>query len=667
MTRSRQRFSYVTSDVTCPTGDQNIQSLQECSLYLDIKHSIGALCIAMVYGKLIARQYYFLIPFLLLLFAESGRTAGLQTQFGVAGLRRIQYNQTVLMDADSNGQDAFTIGEYRLISRDGAVKNLWGENTVARSWNVLTSTLTWNYPWGTVRTRYSQSGDTLKLSVSVTNTSREDAIEGLNIYPCYIHFPQMPAGFVSLNYPQIKFGLDGPGITMADYGSGLIAIEDQDFTKPLYTGFSSTGTLAYHVLIGSTYNSGQPKSWPKNTRPIPAGASDQYTVLIRFGSGGLSLSSVAANTYARYRSAWPFLLNWPDRHPIGALFLSSSGSGDIHRKAGFPTNPRRYFNDPKVNVTTSAGLQAFQRRVLAGADGSIKVIKDTGGHGMITWDIEGEEYPQETSYVCDPEKLAQLSPEMESAVTDAPYSGMKLADAFFKKFKDAGLKTGVCIRPQNFEVAPDGSASQNFLDAEITDENRIDAAVSAELIRKITYARNRWGITMAYIDSAVNKNGGALNAAVFRTVVQAFPDMLLIPEESTPAHLAYSSPWAQLSNRGFAGTPANNKLAYPEGFSSIYVADAPRNLTTGKLAQYDQLVQGVKQGDILIFRGFFDDRYFNDQVKAIYADAHSSALAGYTFRSNSKWLIPVTMAGAITTVASVLGLLWTRTKRASSN
>lgn len=244
-----------------------------------------------------------------------------------------------------------------------------------------------------------------------------------------------------------------------------------------------------------------------------------------------------------------------------------------------------------------SGLRAFQERVLAGADGSIAVVKSVGGQGVIAWDIEGQEYPQSTSYVCDPEKLQQLAPEMESAIqNESPYAGMRLADAFFKKFKDAGLKIGVCIRPQELVVQPNGSASQVYLDAGLKSQSQISAAVSKELIRKITYAKTRWAIDFVYIDSTVTDRGGTLNADVFRSVLMAFPDMLLIPEQKTSAHFAYAAPWSQPSTGAYVRTPPEVKRLYPKAFSSIYIADAPKDAQTGNLSHYDQYVLGCSGG-----------------------------------------------------------------------
>ena len=58
---------------------------------------------------------------------------------------------------------------------------------------------------------------------------------------------------------------------------------------------------------------------------------------------------------------------------------------------------------------------------------------------VIVWDLEGQEKPHCISYVGDPRKLPQVAPEMD-----------RFADAFMKKFRDAGFRTGLTLRPTDY-------------------------------------------------------------------------------------------------------------------------------------------------------------------------------------------------------------------------
>jgi hypothetical protein len=210
--------------------------------------------------------------------------------------------------------------------------------------------------------------------------------------------------------------------------------------------------------------------------------------------------------------------------------------------------------------------------------------------GAITWDIEGQQYPQATSYVCSPDQIAQVAPEMESVVTESssPYVGMKLDDAYFKIMRDAGFRVGVCIRPQHFTLNADGSAEQVYL---------ANTAVATELIRKMKYAHDRWGATLFYVDSTVESNGAVLDASIFQQVAAALPDSLISPEESTPKYYAYTAPFRTFIFHGDLGTDPTIYNYYPKAFSLVLINDVdPGTL----MAARSQLAAAVRGGDILM-------------------------------------------------------------------
>src|ERR1700722_17878916 len=168
---------------------------------------------------------------------------------------------------------------------------------------------------------------------------------------------------------------------------------------------------------------------------------------------------------------WPMGVQWPDRRPIGVLFLAST----YHASA---TNPRGWFNDRSLDLVGPGGKGRFRTRLMDYADTSVSNLTRIGAQGVIVWDLEGEEYPHKTSFIGDPRLLDQLAPEM------AP-----VADEFFKKFKDAGLKVGVTIRPQQL-ILDRGLARQTT----VFDIKRV-------LLEKIDYAQAHWGATLFYVDS----------------------------------------------------------------------------------------------------------------------------------------------------------------------
>ena len=325
---------------------------------------------------------------------------------------------------------------------------------------------------------------------------------------------------------------------------------------PLYGGWTNIGSQTYSPGMTSTAPDSLATFLPHNDYPVQPGSSFSYTVSLRFTPEGASAS--AADAYASFAARYPSQMTWTDKRIIGTAYLTSAPSGDPSQPGGFPTNPRRYFNDPGVNITTPAGLQAFQDRMLAQAASNVKTAQSMSAQGVITWDIEGEQYPQSTSYVCSPDQIAAVAPEMESVITDSSsaYFGQKLDDAYFKTMSGAGLKVGLCLRPQMFNLYPNGTAGQVFLTT--------NAAIIAELENKARYAMTRWGATIFYVDSTVDVNGGTLDPAIFQQLITDLPGLLFIPEESTPRYYAYTAPFYSLIFHTDLGTPASTYNFYPQ-------------------------------------------------------------------------------------------------------
>jgi hypothetical protein len=564
-----------------------------------------------------------LLAILTLSFELSAHTlsngSGLQISYGNNGIQQLSYNGVVLEDLAANGSDAFHIWHMRVTDLQGSVLSGsqydWGEVNNGRSWDPTNNAWTYSYIWGQISLQFVQSGDTLDMNVTVVNFAGSNTIfDGAVIYPFVLNFPSLPAGFTDPTYDQFAFNTTGPSVTVADYGSGEVVAVDPDASKPLYSGFQPAGTTnSYTPIISGTALDGMATFFPINNRPLSPGQTDSYTVSLRFAPSGTANAGIAADAYANWAQTWPPQLTWTDRRIIGTVYLASSPSGNAGDPGGYPNNPRRYFNDSNpsdFDIGSAGGLASFQSRILAQAATNVQNLTQLNAQGAITWDIEGEQYPQQTSYVCEPDMIAQAAPEMESVITDAasPYQGMKLDDAYFKTMTDAGFRVGVCIRPQQFTLNEDGSASQVTLPA---------AQVGAQLIRKVQYAHDRWGATLFYLDSTVDSNGAPLSADIFLQVAAAFPDSLLMPEETTPKHYAYTAPFLSFLFHTDLGTPPDVYNYYPNAFSANLVND----VDSGQLAQYrSQLTASVKRGDILMVHADYWQAN-NSTVVEIYQDA----------------------------------------------
>ncbi|CAN5560381.1 hypothetical protein BH10ACI4_BH10ACI4_17950 [soil metagenome] len=551
--------------------------------------------------------------------AKLSAQSGLNIIYSSKGIQQVSYNGTTLEDLNQYPSDAFHIWHMKVTDLSGNVLTTgqygWGENTNSRIWDSGSNTWNYLYTWGSVAVHFVQRGDSLDMTVTATNNPSSGVIfDGAVIYPFVLHFPSLPVGFTDPTYAQLAFNTTGPSVTLADFGSGEVAAVFGDAAKPLYSGFQPADARnSYFPIISGTSLDGMASFQPHNDRPVLPGQTDTYTVSLRFAPSGTATSRLAGDAYSNWASTWPPTIHWTDRRPIGTVYLATSPTGDVNRPGGFPNNPRRYFNNGNAgdfDVRTQSGLAAFQSKIIQQALANVTNLQSMHAQGAITWDLEGQQYPQATSYVCSPDQIAQVAPEMESVITESssPYVGMKLDDAYFKIMRDAGFRVGVCIRPQHFTLKADGSADQVYLP---------NAAVASELTRKMRYAHDRWGATLFYVDSTVESNGAVLDASIFQQVAAALPDSLISPEESTPKYYAYTAPFRTFIFHGDLGTDPTLYNYYPKAFSLVLINDVdPGTL----MAARSQLTASVRSGDILMAHVDYAQTN-NPTIVQIYQDA----------------------------------------------
>ncbi|RZU38958.1 hypothetical protein [Edaphobacter modestus] len=105
---------------------------------------------------------------------------------------------------------------------------------------------------------------------------------------------------------------------------------------------------------------------------------------------------------------------------------------------------------------------------------------------------------------------------------------------------------------------------------------------------------------MFYIDSTVDEHGAALDASILENVAARMPCFLLIPEEHTEKHCAYSAPFQSFLFHGDIGTAKDVFYVYPNAFRVNMVND----VNSEKLAAArQQLGAAVTHGDVLIVHG----------------------------------------------------------------
>jgi hypothetical protein len=437
------------------------------------------------------------------------------------------------------------------------------------------------YPWGEARCAYAVLPDRLQLGIEVENRSPAILTE-LALSPLETRFPQSPKGWVP-HMPYRGFNLGWPTVNTAPCDRATVAVCNEDVGRPLQVGWAGRESLAARPVIVSTVSDWAAELLnPQLYRPIYPGQTDRFLVSLRFLPAEADPASVGSDLERRFADAYPFGLSWPDRRPIGALFLSTSA-------LGAPGNPRGWFHDKETDFTGPEGIARLRERVLAFARQSLAVLQGLDCQGMVTWDIEGQEYPHAISYLGDPRSLP---PEMEA-----------LADEYFRVFAEAGLRTGVCIRPQLPVRAAYADGVQQI-------EAKDPVAV---LDAKISHAKNRWGCTLFYVDSNGDPNV-PLPFTVFRELAAKHPDVLLIPEHENAAYYTCTAPYSDFANLKQLGTPANVRRLYPDAFSFLYIGHGDPAPVRA------ELVEAVRRGDILVVHGWYDSPS-HPIVREIYAEA----------------------------------------------
>ncbi|PYL62168.1 MAG: hypothetical protein DMF24_05055 [Verrucomicrobia bacterium] len=465
--------------------------------------------------------------------------------------------------------------------------------------NKKGGTVDLSYPWGRVSCSYGKQGDKITMRIDVSNAG-DKAIDQLSLRLMELNFPSAPKGG-TLEAGMFGFGFKGPEWPLDQCPASIPTVADPQFVVPIVRMDYGAGTVNFcsddlesSVEVPYSTNSPISTSYPlvATCRDIKPHGSKTFNVSLRFGPSGARVQDLSSDVLEGYAKKYPFEINWKDRRPIGAIFLAGP-------QINVATNPRRWIvNYGRIDVTTEQGKAAFREALLKLADNSVQVLKDTGAQGMITWDPEGEEFLA-YSYYGDPRLVPTLAPEMEFKNDGAK----SVIDEYFEKFRAAGLRTGVCIRPQQIAMI-DGKPVHQPTD----DEQALHV-----LRERIAYAKQRWGCTLFYVDSTATA-GRPLYPDVFQTVAQAHPDILLIPENESMRYFACSAPLNSYMHHRVISTPAGARMVYPKSFSVLMTPDGDRP------EDHDGLVTAVRRGDILLFNGWYKSDG-TEKIKELYEEA----------------------------------------------
>ncbi len=456
-----------------------------------------------------------------------------------------------------------------------------------------------SYPWGRISCAYGKQDDRLTMRLEVSNTSSEPLNE-FSLRLMELNFPSIPHGG-TLEAGMFGFGFKGPEWRLHEGPLSMPSVADPRFVVPIIQMDYGTGALTFcsddvdcAVDVPQSTNFPARTSYPfiVTCRDIKSGTTRVFNVSLRFGPADAGVQDLSGDVLERYAGKYPFQVDWKDRRPIGAIFLAGP-------QINVPSNPRRWImNFGEIDVTNDKGKAAFRAALLKMADNSVQVLKDTGAQGMITWDPEGEEFGGEC-YYGNPRLVPTLAPEMEFK-NDGAKSAI---DEYFERFRAAGLKVGVCIRPQQIAMV-DGKPVHQAAE----DEQAVQI-----LRERIAYAKQRWGCTLFYVDSTATAYTW-INPDVFKAVADAYPDVLLIPENESMRYFAYSAPLNSYMHHRITSTPVGARLVYPKAFSVLMAPDGDRP------EDHNALVSAVRRGDILLFNGW----YMNEgayKIKKVYLEA----------------------------------------------
>jgi len=520
---------------------------------------------------------------------------GLNFAVGERGLTSLSFNGQSLLVSPASGELQPEKSVFRAVL-DAILPRSASQVATPKK---KADTVDLSYPWGRVSCAYGKQDNTLTMRIEASNTSSEP-LDEFSLRLMELNFPRVPNGG-TLEAGMFGFGFKGPEWPLNGWPPSIPSAADPRFVVPIVRADFGAGSLNFcsddlecSVGIPHTTNPPDGTRYPLviTCGGVKPGVSKAFNVSLRFGPAGARVQDLSRTVLERYAGKYPFQLNWKDRRPIGAIFLASSG-------INVATNPRRWIlNYGEIDITNDKGKAAFREALLKHAEKSIKALKEVNAQGMITWDPEGEEFLG-ACYYGDPRLVPSFAPEMEFK-NDGAKSAI---DEYFEKFRAAGLKVGVCIRPQQITMV-DGKPVHQAAE----DEH------AAQILReRIAYAKQRWGCRLFYVDSTATISG-ALNPDVFKAVADAYPDVLLIPENESMRYFAYSAPLNSYMHHKITSTPAGARMVYPKAFSVLMAPEGDRP------EDHAALVTAVRRGDILLFNGWYAGNEA-DKIKKLYEEA----------------------------------------------
>ena len=319
-------------------------------------------------------------------------------------------------------------------------------------------------------TDYRFDGEDVRISARVENNHAAEPMNVVGFAGLTFHFDGLPEGLMyvqHISYFQAHgLGLCHPGFWAKIGGSYATDSRLGVGTSPAATGVRRTLTLWDYA----DWNAGRREKVPRRrllyfaAGPVPARGAATFDFRLRV-STNRDWKHLLAPYREHFRETFGAVKYRADHRWIATDYLNHS------QQAVSATNPYGYHGQFR-RIDTAKGLDAFCKTVIG-------ALKDAGGQGVIVWGQGGDD-PRGAMYRPD---FDVLPPEV-----DANWP------ALAKRFREAGLKLGVCTRPRHLAVRRTWKRDQ------IIDINPDDAGHRAMIWRRFENMIKK-GCTLFYLDS----------------------------------------------------------------------------------------------------------------------------------------------------------------------
>ncbi len=565
----------------------------------------------------------------------------LQVEFGERGLQSIMYNgRNLLADGAITVTRVVMSDRYRDFHDEPAELAYGGDDrtfteadveVLERAFDPETATLTQTHAWGELRATYEQRGNHLDVAIEVVNGS-DQVIELVELKLMRLDLDEAPEKdrVSSMFRFHSDTNLGGYDVQRARHGAHQLVYVSTEPTQPLRQRFEgSDERVTLSVSAGHERGGREVYHGVWNSMSIPSGESETYRLSLRLADRDADTYALVEDIWRAFGEAYPPTFDWRDRRPIGEMHVA-----DGRRNRENPRGWLQVTHDSGFPAATDENYPAYFRRSLLGqADTVIDVARRLGLQGLIVWQIEGMQEVGH-SYYGEPRILPYVAPEMDA-----------IADEYFQKFRDAGLRVGVTLRPViQIPFDPEEGEHGGPIRGVVTWDRMREAAIAADwsvqfrnvdwlpelpeevlgvydpqeawcvltrLDNKIRYARDRWDATIFYLDynafsrprDLSQEDGGwqrlLISAELRGELQQRHPDVLIIDEHQYPQLFAHGGQYAHPPGwETYTGPDV--RAAYPWAMTTVKVTDHRVILDN-----VEPFINAVIEGDVLFAHAWF--------------------------------------------------------------